>query len=85
MFTASIPIYLPPGALGNSIPGAKKLTDAVAEKARLVASRGTLAVFEAVEAGRPRRIAQRALAKLADEERVIPMGNGQARRYVPAG
>ncbi|WP_314009715.1 RNA-binding domain-containing protein [Cryptobacterium curtum] len=37
-----------------------------------------------VEAGYPRRTAQRTLAALVKEGTIAPVGNGRARRYVPA-
>lgn len=85
VFTASVPIYRPSGALGDATPGARNSTDVVAGIARLVASRDSLSVSEAVEAGYSRRTAQRALAALVEEGAVTPVGNGRARRYVPAG
>lgn len=85
VFTASVPIYQPAGQRGGASAGALASSDVAAEIAKLVAERGSLSVAEAVEAGYSRRTAQRALSKLVSEGTVAPVGNGRARRYVPAG
>ena len=84
VFTATVPVYRPSGAAAAEAPEAPSATDVAAEIAGLVASRGSLTVSEAVEAGYPRRTAQRALAKLVDEHRIVPVGNGRSRKYLPA-
>ena len=85
VFTASVPVYRPtdqPASMASDAPSSSNLA---AEIASLVSQRGSLTVSEAVRAGYPRRTAQRALSKLVDEGVIAPVGNGRARRYVPAG
>ena len=84
VFTAMVSVYRPSGAPPAETSEARSAGGVVAEIAGLVATRGSLTVSEAVEAGYPRRTAQRALAKLVDERKVVPVGNGRSRKYLPA-
>lgn len=84
VFTASVPIYQPEGRPSGLSAHTPSFSNVTAEIAKLVSERGSLSVFEAVEAGYPRRTAQRVLAALVKEGTITPVGNGRARRYVPA-
>ena len=85
VFTASIPIYQPSLPRRGEPEELATSSNLEIEIAGLVIERGSLTVAEAVEAGYPRRSAQRAIAKLVDKGVIEPVGNTRSRRYVPAG
>jgi ATP-dependent DNA helicase RecG len=85
VFTARVPVYRPSAPGSGETEGSPSPLNLEDEIARLVAERGSLSVAEAVEAGYPRRSAQRAIAKLVDRGIVEPVGNTRSRRYVLAG
>lgn len=83
VFKATVPIY--DGNTSSSPAGAQKLSGRKGEVAKMLMEHGELALSDVVEAGIPRRTAQRALSELVEAGVAKAEGSGRTRKYVLNG